>query len=343
MPDHPKISQFNQVRALSPLKVFGYGCTIALTVAVAAQAYYVLLTGNFHTVLSGRVYRCGQLSGKALEHVIAKNKIRTVVNLRGCSPALPWYVEECRATHDLNVAQEDICFSATRLPAIDELRRLVEILDRTEYPILLHCRHGADRTGLASAVVLLLQPNLTFQEARGQLSVKFGHVAWGRLKYLDRFLDLYSEWLSDQGLSHSPNHFRDWICTEDFPGEGRCHVEALQWPEKIFCGEPGSFRVRIHNFGKTPWDFRSGTNAGYHAGFILFDEQDHTMAFGRAGLLDALVPPGQSIDVTIVLPVIRTPGSYRVLVDIVDERQGWFYQLGCEPWEREVVVASNER
>ena len=341
MPDHPPIGHFNKARARSPFKVLGYGCAIVLTVTVAAQAYYVF-AGNFHTVLPGRVYRCGQLSGKALEQVITEKHIRTVVNLRGYSPALPWYLEECRATHHLNVAQEDICFSATRLPAIDELHRLVEVLDRTEYPILLHCRHGADRTGLASAVVWLLEPNLTFREARDQLSVQFGHIPWGRLKYLDRFFDLYSEWLNEHGLTHSPSHFRKWISTEDFPGEGRCRVEALEWPEKITCGEPGSFRVRIHNTGRIPWQFKAGTNAGYHAGFILFDDEDHTMVFGRAGLLDALVPPGKSIDVTIVLPVIRTPGNYRVLVDIVDEQQGWFYQLGCEPWEHDVVVVSNE-
>lgn len=344
MPERPPASiSKEESRKRSLLAIFGYGCLLMVTMAVAAQAYYILLAGNFYTVLPGKVYRCGQQSGGELEKAIAEHHIRTVVNLRGCSPSLPWYEEECRATHHLNVAQEDICFSANRLPATHELRRLVEVLDRTPYPILLHCRHGADRTGLASAVVLLLQSDVTFRQAREQLSARFGHFTWGRLRYLDRFFDLYSEWLTDRGLTHSPYHFREWIATSEFPGEGRCRVEALQVPDKIACGEPASLQVRIHNTSVTPWQFRPATNAGYHAGFILFDEKDHAMAYGRAGLLDELVLPGQRIDLTVVLPAINIPGNYRVLVDMVDEQQGWFYQLGGEPWEGEIVIVSHER
>jgi hypothetical protein len=49
------------------------------------------------------------------------------------------------------------------------------------------------------------------------------------------------------------------------------------------------------------------------------------------------------MDVTVVLPAIKRPGNFRVLVDMVDEQQGWFYQMGSEPWETELVVLSNER
>lgn len=325
------------------LAIIGYGCLTVLVLAIAGQAYYIFFTGNFYPVIPGKVYRCGQLSGESLEAVIRKHDIQTVVNLRGCSPSLPWYEEECRATHFLNVAQEDICFSANRLPATHELRRLVEVLDRTQYPILLHCRHGADRTGLASAVVLLLQSDVTFREARQQLSARFGHFNWGRLRYLDRFFDLYLDWLTVRGLAHSPVHFREWIASPEFPGEGRCRLDALQVPDTIACGEPASLRVRVHNTGVTPLQFRSGTNAGYHAGYIVFDEQDHGMAYGRAGLLDAQVLPGQSVDLTVVLPAINNPGRYRILVDMVDEQQGWFYQLGGEPWEGEINVVSHDR
>jgi hypothetical protein len=342
MPDS-QINNPPKVGSLPSLfRVAGAGCVFLLIAALAWQAYYVFLAGNLHAVIPGQVYRCGQLSGETLERIVAERKIRTVVNLRGCSVPSPWYLEECRATHHLNVGQEDICFSANRLPSIHELRRLVEVLDRAEYPILLHCRHGADRTGLASAIVLLLQSDTNLDEARGQLAARFGHVSFGRIRFLDRFLELYSLWLESRKLDHSPTHFREWIATENFPGEGCCAIEVLQWPEQLACGEPGSLRVRIHNTGITPWQFRAGTNAGFHAGFILFDEQDQALAYGRAGLFDALVAPGQSVDLTVVFPAVRIPGKYRLLVDMVDEPQGWFYQLGSEPLEVEITVGSDK-
>jgi protein tyrosine phosphatase (PTP) superfamily phosphohydrolase (DUF442 family) len=337
MPESPRT---NHASKPSLWKAIGWGCVLTLLVAVAAQAYYVFLAGNIHTVLSGRVYRCGQLSAETLEKVIAEQHIRTVVNLRGSSALSPWYLDECRATNHLNVAQEDICFSANRLPSIHELRRLVEVLDRAEYPILLHCRHGADRTGLASAIVLLLESDIDLPQARGQLAARFGHFSVGRLRFLDQFFDLYSLWLESQGFEHCPPHFRQWIATEDFPGACRCTVQLLQKPEHLICGEPGSLRVRIHNIGSTAWQFRSGTNAGCHAGFIIFDEQDQPIAYGRAGLLNALVAPGRSIDLTVVMPALHVPGKYRVLVDMVDEQQGWFYQVGSEPLETEIAALS---
>jgi hypothetical protein len=189
---------------------------------------------------------------------------------------------------------------------------------------------------------LLLQRDIDLTEARNQLAARFGHFSVGRLRYLDRFFDLYSLWLDSHELEHTPAHFRRWIATENFPGEGRCIVEALHVPEHLICGDPGSVRVRIRNTGITPWPFRSGTNAGFHAGFILIDEQDHAIAYGRAGLLDALVAPGQSIELTVVIPAVHVPGRYRLWVDMVDEQQGWFYQMGSEPWETEITVLSGK-
>src|SRR5204863_5012641 len=101
-----------------------------------------------------------------------RKNIRTVINLRGTSQRTPkeeWYIGECRATHDANVSQEDITLSAKRLPAPAEVRRLIDVLDRTEYPILVHCQRGADRTGLVSTAAVLLHTDATLDQARRQL------------------------------------------------------------------------------------------------------------------------------------------------------------------------------
>src|SRR5207245_11442193 len=135
--------------------------------AGAAQGYCVFVAGKFHAAIPSQVYRCGQVSGDTLEKVIVEHNIRTVVNLRGSSPPSPWYLDECRATSHLNVGQEDICFSANRLPSIHELRRFVEVLDRAEYPLLFLCSHVADRTGLACAVALPLHRDMRFTQRSG--------------------------------------------------------------------------------------------------------------------------------------------------------------------------------
>jgi len=322
-----------------PLRIWLlWGCVLGIVAAVGTEAYHVLIGSNFHTVLAGRVYRCAQPSGHDVERRVHDWRIRTVINLRGCCDPWPWYVDEARATHRSNVAQEDIRFSAGHLPSVDEVRRLVEALDMVEYPILLHCRRGADRTGVASAVVLLLQTPATLDQARRQLSARYGHVAVGRPAFLNTFFDLYQEYLESRGLAHAPEIFRQWAMHEYCPAECRCTLEALGWPTSVDKDEQAIFRIRSRNISMRPWRFCAGSNAGIHGEITVLDELG-VMAFaGRAGLFDAQVAPQQSIELTFVIPPIHKPGRYLVQVDMVDEQHCEFRQAGSEVLEQDIEV-----
>jgi protein tyrosine phosphatase (PTP) superfamily phosphohydrolase (DUF442 family) len=313
-----------------------YGAVAGLLLATGVEAGRVLLGDNFHTLIPGRVYRCAQLSGPALRRVIQAHGIRTVINLRGCGAPFPWYRDECRATHDLNVAQEDVCFSAGRLPPVHELRRLVGVLDRCEYPVLLHCRRGADRTGLAAAIVLLLQRDVGLDEGRRQLGLRYGHVALGRPAYLDRFLDLYTDWLRAKARAHSRADFRRWLEREYCPGELRCALTPVGFPSRLPRGRPFPLGVRVRNTGVSAWRLQPETNAGIHLRYVLWDASDQQVASARAGLFHAVVHAGQTIDLTLALPALKKAGRYRLLVDMVDEQQCWFFQAGSEPLETEM-------
>ena len=330
---------------------------VAVLAVTGLEASRVFLGRNLHTVLPGRVYRCAQPSARDLEREVKDYGIRTVVNLRGCSFPLPWYLEESRATQALDIAQEDICFSAGRLPSPTELRRFVEVLDHAEYPLLLHCRRGADRTGMASAIVALLQTQQSFREARSQLSLRYGHVALGNPSFLDQFLALYADWLRAHNTEHSPEVFRRWLLYDYCPAQCRCELAWCTHPvaaslrdaelgprlgetrlREVRRGKPFSVRIRARNTSDRSWRLRPGLNAGIHAGFILWDAWDRQIASGKAGLLDAEVPPGQDITITVPLPVLKEKGRYRLLVDMVDEQQSWFFQVGSEPLEEEFDV-----
>src|SRR5205823_2731692 len=156
--------------------------------------------------------------------------------------------------------QEDVPFSACRLPSVDSMRHLVEVLDRCDYPILLHCHRGIDRTGMASTVALLLHTDATLAEARAQMGLRHGHMALGRYGNLDRFFDLYQEWLDASGQKHSPKLFREYVETGYCPGECRGDIELLgpQEPLRPTAEEPFGFRVRCTNTSVRPWVLQPG-------------------------------------------------------------------------------------
>ena len=309
--------------------------------AALLEALYVFVGTNVHVVAPGYVYRSARLDAAGVRSVVPKYGIRTVVNLTGCCDPLPPYLEESRAVAAANICQEDVSFSACRLPPVPAVRRLIEVLDHCDYPVLFHCHRGIDRTGMASAVALLLHTDATLDEARGQLSLRYGHWSLGKTGQMDRFFDLYQRWLSGRGLQHSPRTFRRWAATEYCPGQCRCRIEPLDpaaGPVRAAPNRPSGFRVRCENTSGEPWVMQPESDAGVHLGWMLMNDREEQVREGRCGMLDAVVPPDGRVDLTVALPALP-PGKYRVDLDMVDEQHAWFYQTGAdEPVPVEVEV-----
>src|SRR5262249_48136312 len=81
---------------------------------------------------------------------------------------------------------------------------------------------------------------------------------------------------------------------------------------------------------------------GIHLSFFIHDDQYHCLGTGRAGLFDAEVPCGGSIDLTVALPALPRPGRYTLLADMMDEQHCCFYQTGSEPLEQELEAREQE-
>jgi protein tyrosine phosphatase (PTP) superfamily phosphohydrolase (DUF442 family) len=154
---------------------------------------------NFHVVEEGRLYRSAQPEGDQLAHVIAEFGIKTVLNLRGPNAGEPWYDAETATCSEKGVTQVDIPFSARSLPQPDDLKKLIDTLHTAEYPMLLHCKAGADRSGLASALYELEVRGKTREEAMDQLTLQYMHFA-AFAPCMDRFIQMYepgNEWMAE--------------------------------------------------------------------------------------------------------------------------------------------------
>jgi protein tyrosine phosphatase (PTP) superfamily phosphohydrolase (DUF442 family) len=175
------------------------------------EACYVLLGPNFHCVAPADAFRSGQPDADWLDRAIDQHGIRSVINLRGDGQESDWYVNERRVADERGVMFENVMLSASFAPQPCVLRRLVEVLDSAPRPVLFHCRSGGDRSGLVAALYLLLYTDAPIDEARGQLSLRYGHYAYGRSACLHGVLDQYEQWLTAEGLEHRSEHLRQWI------------------------------------------------------------------------------------------------------------------------------------
>jgi len=186
---------------------------MTLATAVAAFALRPYYSQNLGVVDPGRAFRSAQPTSR-LDDLIDDLNLASILNLRGGGPEDGWYVHEVGAARAANVDFYDLPLSAVRRPTRRELLLLIDVVQSARLPILIHCRAGADRTGLATAVYRLMIQGLPPEEAVGSFTPYHGHVPLFGPQHLHEPIDEYAAWLKQSGLAHAPERFRAWARNE---------------------------------------------------------------------------------------------------------------------------------
>ena len=121
--------------------------------AVAVQADGL---SNFYKV-SDRLYRSAQPSAPGMEK-LKEMGIKTVVNLRS-------FHSDHRKMGNAALTYEHIYMKAWHPEEEDVVRFLRLVTDESRGPVLVHCQHGADRTGLMCAIYRVAVQGWTKEDA----------------------------------------------------------------------------------------------------------------------------------------------------------------------------------
>jgi protein tyrosine phosphatase (PTP) superfamily phosphohydrolase (DUF442 family) len=124
---------------------------VAAAMVVAALAFHQrrIFIDNFGIVRAGVLYRCGQLHERTAE-VLVRYGISKDVNLRarGEQPA-------CFDSERRTCEREGVSFAplpvTSKLPGAQQIEEFLVELRARRGPVLVHCHHGEDRTGIMVA------------------------------------------------------------------------------------------------------------------------------------------------------------------------------------------------
>ncbi len=173
-----------------------------LTILFMALLCYIEEQGNFHVITPDEAYRSAQLDRDELEHYARKYHLRSIINLRGKRPDKGWYLEEIRTARDLGIRHFDFDgIGASRPPSAQELKKLMHLMNTVPRPVLMHCKAGADRSGLAAAIWKVTEDGTSVRDARRQLSLRYGHMPFGPTHVLDTYFDSWGTDGVSGGLS----------------------------------------------------------------------------------------------------------------------------------------------
>jgi protein tyrosine/serine phosphatase len=135
---------------------------------------YLRYSGNFHKIADG-VYRSAQLYEFNMPEFYEKYKFTTILNLRGKKENKKWYEYEKKFCKEHNITLIDFKISDKKILSNQTMKKLVDIIQNAKKPILIHCKAGADRTGLVSALYLY---SIGDKNASRMLSLKYGHFPY---------------------------------------------------------------------------------------------------------------------------------------------------------------------
>ena len=156
--------------------------------------------------------------------------IKTIVNLRGERDCGSYWLERAAcARYGLNLVNFQVRSRAA--PSKEELWGAKFMLDRVEYPILLHCKSGSDRAGLMSVLYKHLKLGVPMSDAKHELSLRYGHIRQSDTGILDAFFERY---LAD--TRNRPMEFYDWVDQVYDPKELKSSYVAKGWANRIING-----------------------------------------------------------------------------------------------------------
>jgi protein tyrosine/serine phosphatase len=131
--------------------------------------------------------------------------VRSVVNLRGSADGSAQLIERA-ACEALGLQLIEFRISSKEAPRRDQILAARQLFDGLAYPALMHCKSGADRTGLMGVLYLHFRKGRPIRDALEQLSLRYLHMKSGRPGVLDAVFARYLEEAEPRGVS-----FLEWV------------------------------------------------------------------------------------------------------------------------------------
>jgi protein tyrosine phosphatase (PTP) superfamily phosphohydrolase (DUF442 family) len=176
--------------------------------------------------LSSDAWRAAQPLPHQIRHM-ARKGIKTVINLRGPLTRSTYALERAACARE-GLTLIDFRIRSRAAPTREELVAARDLFARVEYPILMHCKSGADRVGLMSALYLHVRKGIPISEAKRELSLRHGHIRQADTGILDYFFERY---LADNAKKPVP--FYEWVETVYDPADLKRSFHGQGWANRL--------------------------------------------------------------------------------------------------------------
>ena len=172
---------------------------------LADHGVFRVLYLNLHRV-TPLFWRAAQPTPSQIRDM-ARRGVKTVINLRGGKEFGSWPLER-DVCESKGLALVDFTIRSRGAPDPAQMMKAEGFFNSLTYPVMAHCKSGADRAGFMAALFLIVHERKSVDEAMKQLSWRYGHFRFAKTGILDTFFERYRDEGERKGID-----FTTWAST----------------------------------------------------------------------------------------------------------------------------------
>ena len=167
-----------------------------------------LVRFNFHRI-SADAFRSSQPTMLQLRRMVRKHGIKTILNLKGDNPGSAYLAFEREQCAKLGVKLIDVDIKSRETPWPENLRTAKGLFESIEYPMWMHCKAGADRTGIYATLFQYFHQRIPVDRTDQLKLWPYGHIRLSEAGKIDNYLKLYKAYRAE----HPDVDLLDWAET----------------------------------------------------------------------------------------------------------------------------------
>ena len=180
---------------------------------------------NFHKI-DDNVYRSNMPTPRRIKNY-SDIGIKTIVNLRGVRKDGGWLLEN-EACEKHNIKLIDFRARSRAAPEKEMIFSADKLFQSIEYPVLIHCKSGADRAGIMCALYQLTYGKKIPSIAKLQLSWKFLHIKWAKTGVLGSFVEGFETEYKKNNIK-----FIEWVKKNYDPIKLENNFRSIWWVNRF--------------------------------------------------------------------------------------------------------------
>lgn len=155
-----------------------------------------ILRLNFHRI-SDDAYRSSQPTMAQMRRIVKQYGIKTILNLKGSNKNSAYWAFEIEQCEKLGIKLVNIDIASRSIPTLERIRRAKQVFDEIEYPMWMHCKAGADRTGIYATLYQHFHLGLPLEQTDQLKAWPYGHIRHSKAGKFDHYIELYMEYRRD--------------------------------------------------------------------------------------------------------------------------------------------------